>query len=60
MRCVFADKNFGTNKPVMVTGLALDGTGGGQLYAGGSDNVTANVMAAGIDCERDHGGFQGV
>jgi hypothetical protein len=44
----FADKNVGTNKPVMVTGLALDGTAAANYTLVDPTNVTANVMAAGL------------
>ena len=44
----FADKNVGTDKPVTVTGLALDGVAAANYTLADPTNVTANVTAAGL------------
>jgi hypothetical protein len=44
----FADKNVGTNKPVTVTGLALDGAAAVNYTLVDPTNVTANITAAGL------------
>ncbi len=44
----FADKNVSTNKPVTVTGLALDGAAAANYTLVDPTNVTANITAAGL------------
>jgi hypothetical protein len=44
----FADKNVGTNKPVTVTGLALDGAAAANYTLVDPTNVTADITTAGL------------
>ena len=44
----FADKNVGTNKPVTVMGLALDGAAAANYTLVDPTNVTADITAAGL------------